>query len=313
MIPYCSRVRYGLMLDTAGPLDDVAARLRKHADAGFASAWVAQVFGYDALTLLAVLGREVPDIELATGVVPTYPRHPMMLAAQALTTQEACGGRLVLGIGLSHQIVIEGMFGYSYDRPARHMREYLSVLLPLLRGEQVSFQGETLKTMTIAPLDVKGVVPPPVLLAALAPTMLKLAGSLADGTVTWMTGPATVADHIVPAITKAAEAAGRGRPRVAVGLPVCITHEPDEARERATRTYVVYGQLPSYRAMLDREGAGGPQDVAIVGDEDEVVAQIGRIADGGATDFMGALFGTPAERERTSGVLASLSRAATHA
>ena len=308
-IPYCSPVRFGLMLDTSGPLDAVTANLRTMADAGFASAWVAQVFGYDALTLLAVVGREVPDIELATGVVPTYPRHPLMLASQALTTQEACGGRLVLGIGLSHQVVIEGMLGYSYDRPARHMREYLSVLLPLLRGEQVSFEGETLKTVTMAPLDVKGVTPPPVLLAALAPTMLKLAGSLTDGTVTWMTGPATVADHIVPAITKAAEAAGRGRPRVAVGLPVCITNAPDEARERASRVFVVYGHLPSYRAMLDREGAGGPQDVALVGEEAEVVAQIGRIADGGATDFMGALFGTAEERERTSGVLASLSRA----
>jgi F420-dependent oxidoreductase-like protein len=306
-------VRYGLMLDTSGPLDTVTANVRKLADAGFASAWVAQVFGYDALTLLAVAGRDVPGIELATGVVPTYPRHPLVLASQALTTQAACGGRLVLGIGLSHRVVIEGMFGYSYERPARHMREYLSVLLPLLRGEQVSFAGETLKTMTLAPLDVKGVAPPPVLLAALAPTMLQLAGSLADGTVTWMTGPATVADHIVPSITKAAEAAGRDRPRVVVGLPVCITNAPDEARDRAGRAFVVYGQLPSYRAMLDREGAGGPQDVAIVGDETEVVGQIGRIADGGATDFMGSLFGTPEERARTSDVLASLSRAATHA
>jgi F420-dependent oxidoreductase-like protein len=301
------------MLGTSGPLDAVTANLRKMADAGFASAWVAQVFGYDALTLLAVAGREVPDIEVATGVVPTYPRHPLMLASQALTTQEACGGRLVLGIGLSHQVVIEGMFGYSYDRPARHMREYLSVLLPLLRGEQVSFTGETMRAMTMAPLDVKGVSPPPVLLAALAPTMLKLAGSLTDGTVTWMTGPATVAGYIVPSITKAADAAGRDRPRVAVGLPVCITNDPDEARDRASRAFVMYGRLPSYRAMLDREGVGGPQDVAILGDEAEVVAQIGRIADGGATDFMGAPFGTPKERERTSDVLASLSRAATQA
>jgi len=306
-------MRLGVMLDTSGSLDAVVAHLRKLADAGFASAWVAQLFGYDALTLLAVGGREVPDIELGTAVVPTYPRHPLMLASQALTAQGACGGRLVLGIGLSHQVVIEGMFGYSYDRPARHMREYLSVLLPLLRGEQVSFQGETLKAMTLGPLDVKGVAPPPVLLAALAPTMLKLAGSLTDGTVTWMAGPATVAEHIVPSITRAAEVAGRGPPRVAVGLPVCITNARDEARERAGRTFVVYGQLPSYRAMLDREGAGGPQDVAIVGDEAEVVAQIGRIADGGATDFMGAPFGTPEERGRTSEVLGSLSRAETQA
>jgi F420-dependent oxidoreductase-like protein len=187
------------------------------------------------------------------------------------------------------------------------MREYLSVLLPLLRGEQVSFAGETLKTMTMAPLDIKGVGAPPVLLAALAPTMLKLAGGIADGTITWMTGPATVAGHIVPSITKSAEAAGRPQPRVAVGLPVCVTEDPDKAHERAAKSFSIYGQLPSYRAMLDKEGAGGPGDVAIVGDEREVAAQIGHIADGGATDFFGALYGTPSERERTTALLASLS------
>jgi F420-dependent oxidoreductase-like protein len=299
-------MRYGLMLDVSGPIDKVVSDVQHAAGAGFSTAWSAQIFGYDALTLLAVVGREVPGIELGTAVIPTYPRHPLMLAAQALTTHEATGGRLVLGIGLSHQIVIEGMFGYSYEKPARHMREYLSVLLPLLRGEQVSFAGETVKTMTMAPLDIKGVTPPPVLLAALAPTMLKLAGGVADGTITWMTGPATVGDHIVPAITAAAEAAGRQRPRVAVGLPVCVTADREEARERAAKTFSIYGQLPSYRAMLDREGAGGPGDVAVVGDESEVMAQLERIADGGATEFYGALFGSPAERDRTTSLLASL-------
>jgi F420-dependent oxidoreductase-like protein len=300
-------VRYGLMLDVSGSIDSIVTDVQHAADAGFSSAWAPQVFSHDALTLLAVVGRAVPGIELGTAVVPTYPRHPLMLAAQALTAQQATGGRVVLGIGLSHQLVIEGMFGYSFEKPARHMREYLAVLLPLLRGEQVSFVGETLKTMTMAPLDIKGVAAPPVLLAALAPTMLKLAGTLADGTITWMTGPATIADHIVPSITKAAEAAGRARPRITVGLPVCVTHDREKARERAARGFSIYGQLPSYRAMLDRERAGGPEDVAIVGDEAEVVAQIGRVADGGATDFMGARFGSPEERERTSALLASLS------
>ena len=307
VIPYCAGVRYGLMLDVSGSIDTIVADVQNAADAGFSSAWAPQIFGYDALTLLAVVGREVPGIELGTAVVPTYPRHPLMLAAQALTTQQATSGRFLLGIGLSHQIVIEGMFGYSYEKPARHMREYLSVLMPLLRGEQVSFEGETLKAMTMAPLDINDVAAPPVLLAALAPIMLKLAGGLADGTITWMTGPATVADHIVPSITKAAEAEGRPRPRIAVGLPVCVTNDREKARERAARGFSIYGQLPSYRAMLDRESAGGPEDVAIIGDETEVVAQIGRVADGGATDFMGARFGSLDERERTLAVLASLS------
>src|SRR5205807_7560092 len=212
-------MRYGAMIDTSLSVDGVVAQVRGAAEAGFTSAWVAQIFGYDALTLLAVVGREVPDIELGTAVVPTYPRHPVMLAAQALTTQAATGRRLVLGIGLSHQLVIEGIFGYSFDRPARHMREYLSALMPLLRGEAVSYKGETLSAATMAPLDVKA-DPPPVLLAALGPAMLRLAGQQTDGTVTWMTGPTTIASHIVPSITTAANDAGRPAPRVAVRLSV---------------------------------------------------------------------------------------------
>src|SRR5437588_662069 len=183
-------VRYGVMLDTSGSIDEVIKETRWAAQGGLSSVWSPQIFGYDALTLLAVVGREVDGIELGTAVVPTYPRHPIVLAGQALTTQAASGGRLALGIGLSHRIVIESMFGHSFDKPARHMREYLSVLLPLLQGQAVSFQGETLKATTMGPLDVKA-KPPPVLLAALAPVMLRLAGSVADGTVTWMTGPST--------------------------------------------------------------------------------------------------------------------------
>ena len=277
------------------------------ADAGLASATVSQIFGYDALTLLALVGREVPDIELVTGVVPIYPRHPIMLAAQALTVQAAIGGRLTLGIGLSHQIVVENMFGYSFDRPARHMRDYLHALVPLLDGEQVSHQGETLTAATMAPLDIDAPAPQ-VLVAALGPTMLTLAGTLADGTSTWMTGPATVASHIAPTITAAAAEAGRAAPRIAVGLPVCVTDEPDAARERAERAFAIYGTLPSYRAMLDREQAAGPGDVAIVGDEQAVAAQIAAVAEAGATDFAAAIFGDAGERDRTFALIADLAR-----
>jgi F420-dependent oxidoreductase-like protein len=232
----------------------------------------------------------------------------MTLAAQSLTLAQISGGRFTLGIGLSHQIVIESMLGLSYDKPARHMREYLAALMPALRGEQVSFEGETLKANTMGPLDVHNVEAPPVLLAALAPVMLKLAGSVADGTVTWMTGPATVADHIVPSIAKAAADAGRPAPRVAVGLPVSITADADAARQQAARTFAVYGQLPSYRAMLDREGAAGPADVAIVGDEAEVRKGIERVAEAGATDFCAAPFGSGEEQRRTVELLSALAR-----
>ncbi|SFI91491.1 F420-dependent oxidoreductase, MSMEG_4879 family [Streptosporangium canum] len=282
-------MRIGLLIDEPQG-QDVLGRLRgriaRAADDGFSSAWMSNIFGLDALTALAVAGSQVPGIELGTGVVPTYPRHPAVLAQQALTANAALDGRLALGIGLSHQIVVEGVYGYSFDRPARHMREYLSVLVPLVRGEQVAFEGETLKARL--GLTTPGAGDMPVLIAALAPRMLKLAGELADGTVLWMTGPKTVAEHVVPAVTEAARAAGRPAPRIVCTLPICVTGDVEAARARAGEVFEIYGQLPSYRAMLDREGAAGPADVAIVGDEDAVAAQIESLAQAGVTDFVAA-------------------------
>src|SRR5712691_11654425 len=203
-------MRIGMSLtDQTGPdaLTELRDQLRQAADDGFASAWISNIFGLDALTALAVAGREVPDIELGTAVVPTYPRHPAALAQQALTTALATGGRLALGIGLSHRLVIEDMFGLSFERPARHMREYLSILLPLLDGETAHFDGELMRANVGLTVPRLGRVP--VLLAAMAPAMLRLAGERADGTVLWMTGAATVRDYIAPAITRAARDAGR--------------------------------------------------------------------------------------------------------
>jgi F420-dependent oxidoreductase-like protein len=287
-----------------GPIDRIVDAARAAADDGFASFWLPQTFGMDALTALAVTGREVSGIELGTGVVPTYPRHPAMLAAQALTTQAIIGGRLALGIGLSHQVVIESMFGLSFEQPARHMREYLEILVPLVQSGSVSFAGETL-TGHVG-LDVKGATPFPILVAALGTKMLELAGTVADGTVTWMTGPATIESHIVPTITAAAERAGRPAPRVGVGLPVCVTDDEAAARERAARLFESYGTLPSYRAMLDKEGVGGPSEVAIVGDEAAVSAQIERLGAIGATDLVANEFGSAEERDRTRALLRSL-------
>jgi F420-dependent oxidoreductase-like protein len=305
-------MRLGTHLSASGraanSVDDLVEQAGAVAAAGLDTMWMPQLFDVDALTALAVVGRQVGGIELGTAVVPTYPRHPLVLAGQALTTQAATGNRLTLGIGLSHQMVIEGFFGYSFEKPARHMREYLSVLMPALHGEQVSFQGETLKAATMGPIEVKGARPPSVLVAALAPVMLKVAGRLADGTSTWMVGPKTLGEHIVPSINAAAAAAGRPAPRVAVGLPVCVTADPEVARSRAARSFAMYNQLPSYRAMLDREGVEGPADVAIVGDEDAVAAQLERIADVGATDLMASIFGLPEERNRSMALLSELAR-----
>ncbi|HEY7915590.1 MAG TPA: LLM class F420-dependent oxidoreductase [Acidimicrobiales bacterium] len=298
-------MRIGVMFDTEVPFDEMAAQVASLRDAGIQTAWSSQIFGYDALTAIAAIGREVPGIDFGTAVVPTYPRHPVMLAGQALTVQAATDGRLTLGVGLSHEIVIENVFGHSFEKPARHMREYLSILMPLLEGEQVTFAGETLRASTFGPLQISATAPP-VLVAALGDTMLKIAGRLASGTVTWMTGPATIGAHIIPTIRAAAAVAGRPEPRIGVGLPVCVTDDTDAARAKASEVFAIYGQLPSYRAMLDREGAGGPADVAIVGSEAEVKAQVRRLADIGATDFCGAPFGSREQIKASVGVLASL-------
>ena len=300
-------MRIGMTLPDPGGAEALTVlrdELRKAADDGFSSAWLANIFGLDALTALAVAGSTVPGIEVGTAVVPTYPRHPAALAQQALTAALALDGRLTLGIGLSHKIVIEDMYGYSFAAPAIHMSEYLSVLLPLLDGQVAAFQGSTLRAGI--GLSTPRPHPVPVLLAALGPRMLRLAGERTAGTVLWMTGPATVRDYIVPTITAAARAAGRPSPRVVCTLPVCVTDDPDSARSRAAKVFEIYGQLPSYRSMLDREGAAGPADVAIVGDEDSVASQIRALADYGVTDFVAAEYATGTERARTRALLKTL-------
>jgi 5,10-methylenetetrahydromethanopterin reductase len=271
-----------------GSIDQLATMAKGVEADGFDSFWLPQIFGTDALCAHAVIGREVPRIELGTAVVPTYPRHPIALAQQALTVAAASDGRFTLGIGLSHQLVIEGMYGYPFDKPVRHMREYLSALVPLLAGEAVDFEGETLTAK--AGVHVEGSKPVPVLVAALGPQMLQLAAERTAGTITWMTGPKTLGEHTVPTITKAAEAAGTDPMRIVGALPVAVTDDPDAARAKAAKVFQVYGFLPSYRAMLDREGAEGPADVALIGSADEVRAGIDRMRDAGVTDFVAVEF-----------------------
>jgi len=278
--------------------------LTRAADDGFASAWMANIFGCDALTALAVAGSGIGGIEIGTAVVPTYPRHPAVLAQQAFTTALALDGKLTLGIGLSHKIVIEDMYGYSFDAPATHMSEYLSILQPALNGEQVSFTGKTMRGAIGLSTPRVGTVP--VLLAAMAPRMLRLAGQRTDGTILWMTGPGTVRDYIAPTINAAARDAGRPAPRIVCILPVCVTGDIDAAKARAGQVFEIYGHLPSYRAMLDREGAAGPADVAIVGDEDTVADQVMALADCGVTDFVAGEFATGDDRRRTRNLLKRL-------
>lgn len=267
----------------ATPVDGLVEHARTAEADGFPSYWLNQTSGADALTLLALLGRETTDIELGTAVVPTWGRHPEMLAGQSLTTQAAAGGRLALGIGLAHKPSVEARYHLPFERPVRHLREYLDVLLPLLEERRVSARGEiwSCDTELVAPAAPA----PTVVVAAMGPQMLRLAGRRTDGTILWLVGPRTVADHIVPTIGSAAVAAGRPTPRVIASVPVCVTDDRTGVREAVAAVLAGYNDLPSYRAMLDREGAAGPADVAVIGDEDEVAAGLARFAEAGATDF----------------------------
>jgi F420-dependent oxidoreductase-like protein len=282
-------MRIGIMTGASGPddtLDALVARGKEVERRGFATLWMANIFGLDAITTLAIVGRETQRIELGTAVVPTYPRHPLAMAQQALTTQAAARGRFALGIGLSHKVVIEDMFGLSYEKPARHMREYLEVLRPLLRGEPVKYAGQLYRVTGGLGIAAS---PPALLVAAMGDAMLRLTGELADGTVLWMTGASTIEKHVAPRIRAGARDAGRPAPRIAAGIPIALTKDAAGAREWTAKNLVVYGQLPSYRAMLDKEGLAGPADLALVGDEKTLDAGLARLRSAGVTDFIASI------------------------
>ncbi len=302
-------MRIGIFIGGAGPaagVHDIVMQAQRAEAAGFSTFGMANIFSHDAMGALTLAGAETDSIELMTAVVPTYPRHPHAMAQQALTVQAASGGpRFVLGIGLSHRIVIEGMFGYSFERPVRHMREYLDVLLPLLAGEPARTDGEHYRGAVS--LDVPDAAKPvSCMLAAMGPAMLRLAGARTDGTILWMTAAGVVESYIAPTINAAAEAAGRPQPRIVVGLPVMLTDDVDRARQSAAEQFANYGQLPSYRAMLDRQGAANPEDVAILGAEEQIETQLRQLQDAGTTDFVGVVFGDESERSLTEAFLGSL-------
>lgn len=255
---------------------------------GFSTLWMAHIRGQDAPMVLALAGTKTERIELATAVTPVQPRHPVALAQQALTASAMSAGRFTLGIGLSHKVVIEDMYGLSFDRPAKTMQEYLDVLLPLLNRKTARVDGALYRVNM--GLDVADAITPvPVMIAAMGPRMLGIAGAVTDGTILWMTGPRTIEEYVCPVMQKAADAAGRRTPRTMAAFPVLVTNDPDAGRALVAEQLVHYGQLPSYRAMLDRERLAGPADLALVGDEATLRSDIERIASAGTTDFAAAL------------------------
>ncbi len=303
-------IRMGLSVAEGSDLESLLQRFRQVETDGFQSAWIANIFGFDALTVAALAAGVTRTLELATAVVPTFSRHPFYMAQQALSTQAAAGGRFVLGLGPSHKIVIENMLGLSFDRPARHVREYVTVVTQLIETGKTSFEGEVYRVN--ASLNVPCESPCPVLIGALGPLMREIAGRLAGGTITWMTGPRTLGDAVVPGVRAAAKAAGRSDPRIVAGFPVVLTDDPAAAREAAGKLFALYGTLPSYRAMLDAEGLESPGDITIAGDESSIEASIRSLASAGVTDFNAALFpfgpDPKQSMSRTQELLAELAR-----
>jgi len=296
----------GLLSDTGGsPVESTIKSLAQLRDEGFRRVWMAQLpYDPDLLTILAVALHEVDTIEVGSGVVPIQVQHPTSLAQRALTLNAIAGGRFSLGVGMSHKMVTEQMWGISYEKPLRRMREYLDGLLPLLAGRPADAEGETVTTR--GSLQIPGAPTPDVYIAALGPQMLRLAGRRTAGTLTWMTGPKTLAEHVSPTLREAAEEAGRAQSdvRVAASLPVAVTDDVDAARARAAQEFAIYGQLPSYRAMLDREGYAGPEDAAIIGDEKTVSDRLDEVAASGVDEFAAVTFDpSPEGRARTRALL----------
>ncbi len=271
-------------------LDTLRSHARKASEDGFTGWWLAQVGVTDALTVITAVADSAPGIEMGTAVIPTWPRHPSMLAAQALTTQAAIGGRLQLGIGLGHKPQVEDGWGMEWDRPVRHLIDYLEILNSLMNTGHANYKGEkfTLINQPAARITEEA---PALLIAALGEQVLRVAGKRADGTILWMVGEKTIKEHIAPRIQDAAAEADRPSPRIVCSLPVCITDDTAPVRAFADEVLEIYGVLPSYRAMLDREGAAGPSDVSLFGSEEQVGERIAALKAAGTTEFAALEFG----------------------
>ena len=245
---------------------------------GFASYWMQQASTFHALTMMGVIGHGTSKIELGIATIPTYPRHPGALVHQAWTVNVLAGGRLVLGIGPTAEPEYEAL-GLSYEKSVRHIRDYVGA----------EFEDDD-KADAGVHLDFPKPQPYKVLVSALTPEMRKAAGHAADGVVTWMVSQKTIRNHTVPEVMAAAEDAERDAPRIAVGLPVCVHDDKKQAVARANEVYAIYGQIPSYRRQLDAQGVENPGDIAVVGNESEIEAQLETFFDAGATEIVASIY-----------------------
>lgn len=267
---------------------------------GFDSAWTVHFSrAYDALTVLAAAGARTSTIDVNVGIVPTYPRHPVALAQQAATAQVFCGGRLTLGVGVSHRPVIEGLYGLRYDSPAAHMRDYLSVLVPLLRGEAVSHHGEFYDVD--GGFAVVGAAPVPVVVGALSPKMVRVAGELADGIVTWLAGPRSLSETIMPALQDGS--AGRPAPQVIAAIPVAVSDDAGAAHAQAEESFGRYNTMRNYQRLFERERVTSVAELAVIGSAAEVESRLDGFAAVGVTEIWAVPFGDEAQVRRTRELL----------
>jgi F420-dependent oxidoreductase-like protein len=282
-------VRIGL---TGGgsTVDKVVAQAERAEADGFTALWYASVVTGDPLVAMAIAGRQTERIELGTAVIQTYPCHPLLQANRIASVVDAMGRPgFTLGIGPSHQPLIEGVYGYAYDHPGRNTEEYVSILTAILAGESVDVEGVDWTART----GGRAVPPPhpvPVLVSALGPRLLRLAGAVADGTVLWMATATAIERHVAPQITSAALDAGRPPPRIVAGLPVAVHGDDAEARSAAVTYSSAYAGMANYQRILDLGGASSPAEAAIVGDEAAVRNQLQALLDAGATDIWAAPF-----------------------
>jgi len=298
-------------LTGGGATVEKVVRQAQQAEAdGFTSVWYASAVTGDPLVAIALAGRETASIELGTAVLQTYPCHPLLQANRVASVVDAMGRPgFTLGIGPSHEPLIRGVFGLSYDHPGRNTEEYLRILTGVLAGATVDFDGEDWTAHT-AGRGAAPAHPVPVLLSAMGPRLLRVAGELADGTVLWMAPAAAIERHIAPKVNAAAAATGRPAPRIVAGLPVAVHDDEAEARVAAAASSAVYAGMANYQRILEIGDAATPADAAIVGNETAVRAQLQSLIDAGATDIWAAVFPVGddriASRRRTTDLLREL-------
>jgi F420-dependent oxidoreductase-like protein len=288
-------------------VDNAISQAKAAFAAGVRQVWLAQRFDFDSIALAGLVGAAVPGLGVGTSVVPINPRQPLTLVSAAQTAQAATHGNFSLGLGLGAPAIESQAFGVSWDKPIRRLREYLTVLRSVLYDGKAEFHGQEVTASPEWPVDVPGGAPLPVYVAAMGPQALKVTGELADGTLPYLAGPRTIGDFIVPTITKAAADAGRPQPRVIAIVPVVIDDDADAARALAAEELAFYATVPSYQAVIEREGVGGVAELAVVGTADAVSRQLIAYRDAGATDIVLTTLRTKqVELEAVWGVAASL-------